>query len=270
MNKYPIGFSAKVEEDNNGIAVCDESVKMPRKSVVEVYFPQRCASWSYYNDSFDLKVGDLVYVDGMLEGCRGRVTDVNYSFKIKLSEYKRVIGVADTDVKGDLNIIGTHIISFDRNVIPFSKVLTWFKTPESEEEYACGDDDTNSFSLEDLSGMGVSSAIAERGYNYYMQNKVAFIEVDGSQGHAIVQGRENYEVEFNYKNGEISNIKCSCFCSYSCKHEFAAMLQLNETLDEILKNYEASYNGYFSAVSKDVFMNTVMNKKVSGKISIGG
>ena len=29
-------------------------------------------------------------------GLRGRVTAVNYSFKIKLSDYKRVVAVADT------------------------------------------------------------------------------------------------------------------------------------------------------------------------------
>lgn len=47
--------------------------------------------WAYYNDSFDLKVGDFVYVEGKLEGYRGQVTEVNYSFKIKPSDYKKVI-----------------------------------------------------------------------------------------------------------------------------------------------------------------------------------
>ena len=59
----------------------------PKKSVVQVYFPSRGMNLAYYNDSFDLKVGDLVYVDGKLEGHRGQVTEVNYSFKIKLSDY---------------------------------------------------------------------------------------------------------------------------------------------------------------------------------------
>ena len=80
----------------------------------------------YYNDSFDLKVGDFVYVEGKLEGYRGQVTEVNYSFKIKLSDYKKVIAVIDTNVKGDFYLAGSHVVSFDRNAIPFSKNAEYF------------------------------------------------------------------------------------------------------------------------------------------------
>ena len=117
--------------------------------------------------------------------------------------------------------------------------------------------------------MKISPDAADRGHNYYIENKVGFVEIDGTYGHAIVEGSENYEIEFDYCDGEISNLKCSCFCSGACKHEFAAMLQLRETLELITENYEDKYNGYFAIISKGVFMNTVMNKKVSGKISLG-
>ena len=70
-------------------------------------------------------------------------------------------------------------------------------------------------------------------------------------------------------DGKISALACDCFCGDNCKHEFAAMLQLKESLELITENYEDEYNGYFAIISKDVFMNTVMNKKVSGKISLG-
>ena len=33
-----------------------------RKPVVDVYFPDRHITCAYYNDKFDLKVGDLVFV----------------------------------------------------------------------------------------------------------------------------------------------------------------------------------------------------------------
>ena len=271
MKKYPIGFNTKLDDEskiNVPMEVC-KGVIEPKQSVVQVYFPHRGMGWAYYNDSFDLKVGDFVYVEGKLEGCRGQVTEVNYSFKIKLSEYKKVIAVIDTNVRGDLYLAGSHVVSFDKNAIHFSKVLTWFKAPENEEEYVCGNDDTNTFTLEDLSKMKISHDAANRGHDYYMENRVAYIEVDGTRGHAVVEGSENYEIEFNYVNGEISNLKCSCFCSGACKHEFAAMLQLKETLELITKNYEKEYNDYFAVISKGVFMNTVMNKKVSGKISLG-
>ena len=45
------------------------------------------------------------------------------------------------------------------------------------------------------------------------------------------------------------------------------MLQFKESLELIIENYE--YKGYFAIISKGVFMNTVMNKKISGNISMG-
>lgn len=65
-----------------------KEVSIIKKSVVEVFFPARHLTCSYYNDIFNLKHGDIVYVEGKLEGLRGRVVDINYNFKIKLSDYK--------------------------------------------------------------------------------------------------------------------------------------------------------------------------------------
>ena len=271
MKKYPIGFNTRIKEEtelNIPMEVC-QGVIEPKKSVVQVYFPSRGMNLAYYNDSFDLKVGDLVYVDGKLEGHRGQVTEVNYSFKIKLSDYKKVIAVIDTNVKGDLYFAGSHLVSFDRNTIPFDKVKTWFKAPEGDEEYATSNDSTKKFPLDDLTKMNISHDIADRGHDYYMENKVAYISIDRNHGYAIVEGSEPYEVEFDYYEGEISNLICSCFCSYTCKHEFAAMLQLRETLEFITKNYENERNDYFAAISKNIFMSIIMNKKESGKISLG-
>ena len=99
---FKIGFAA-----DRSVGKTDDSAytqvpvaTVPRKSVVQVKFPGRGASLAYYNDQFDLHPGDWVYVDGKLEGQQGRVTDVNYNFKIKVSDYKRVIAVVDTNVRG--------------------------------------------------------------------------------------------------------------------------------------------------------------------------
>ena len=62
----------------------------PRKSVVQVCFPETGRSLAYYNDRFDLKAGDRVYVSGKLEGVLGIVTSVNYNFRIRLSEYQKL------------------------------------------------------------------------------------------------------------------------------------------------------------------------------------
>ena len=271
MKKFTIGFNTGINDEpkkENPVTQQIESTE-PRKSLVQVYFPSRGMNLAYYNDKFDLKIGDLVYVDGKLEGLKGQVTEVNYSFKIKLSDYKKVIAIIDTNVKGDLYFSNLHIISFDRNTIPFEKIKTWFKAPEDDEEYVISNDNTQSFPLDDLSKMNVSHYIADRGHEYYMDNNVGYICIDKNHGYAIVEGSEPYEIEFDYDEGIISNLTCSCFCSYTCKHEFASMLQLRSTLEFITKNYENEYNDYFAAISKNIFMNFVMNKKESGKISLG-
>ncbi len=271
MKKYPIGFHAKTanNQENEAKNESVSAVTKLKKSVVHVYFPNKCIGYSYYNDSFDLKVGDSVYVEGKLEGCRGWVTEVNYSFKIKVADYKKVIAVVDTGVQGDFYLAGSHLVTFDERALPFSKSFLWFKAPENEQEYAGGDDETESFSLDELSMMKITHEEAERGHDYYTDNRVAYLELNNGHGHAVVEGyRGNYENSFYFTDNEISNLKCTCFCAGTCKHEFAAILQLKETLKLINECYEEMHNGYFAIISKEVFMNTVMNKRTSGKITL--
>ena len=242
----------------------------PVKSVVRVHFPARNMTLSYYNDAFDLKVGDLVYVEGKLEGLRGRVVDITYNFKIKLSDYKRVISVADTEVEGELFFAGSHFIAFDPAVIPYDKVLSWFKAPDQEGDvYASGNDDSG-FDLHDLSTMKISHDIAERGHDYYMENRVQYICLDGAKGRAIVEGTRSYELEFEYMNGEIRNLICDCFCSCPCKHAFAAMLQLRETLDFIKENNPDCFarSNYFAALSKTVFFSMAVDSRKVGSFTL--
>ena len=269
--KYKIGFASEGYEEMKKV-VCPEMGKavVPRKSVVQVWFADRGMKLAYYNDRFDLKVGDLVYVDGKLEGLRGRVTEVNYNFKIKLSDYKQVVAVADTEVHGEFFAAGSHFVTFDPATLPREQAILWFKAPNDEEdEFASGSDDT-AFPLDDLKQMKVSAAIAERGHEYYLNNKVRYICVDGSRGYAIVEGSEAYEVEFTYHGGEISDLTCSCFCAYPCKHEFAAMLQLKESFEKIEKNYAEQYahTGYFAAIDKGVLFDLAIAGKDNGSITL--
>ena len=265
-----IGFAAHSDEkpvESEPVAV-SSTTTTPKKSVARIHFPARNMTLSYYNDAFDLQRGDIVYVDGKLEGLRGRVVDIAYNFKIKLSDYKRVISVADTHVKGEFHFAGSHFVTFDRTALPYEKIITWFKAPEKEGEvYASGSDEA-SFRLDDLSTMKISGSIAERGHDYYIENKVSYLCLDGPHGRAIVEGSQAYELEFEYSKGEIRNLTCSCFCSYPCKHEFAAMLQLKETLDMIGKNYSKRYEeaGYFAVVSKGTLLRFAVDGKDKGSI----
>lgn len=200
---------------------------IPRRSVVQVYFAANHRSLAYYNDRFDLKPGDLVFVDGKLAGQRGRVTQVNYSFKIRLSDYKRVISVADIAVDGLFYAAASHLVTFDRGVLPACQAAGWFLPPaDPEEEFASGADD-EAFSLDEL---WASDAMFQRGYDYYKRGLVRYISLDGRAGYALVEGTAPYEVEFAWENGEISRLVCSCFCSGCCKHQAAVMLQLQDLL----------------------------------------
>ena len=269
---FKIGFASELNEKKPAetTRTIPQCTIVPRKSVVQIYFPDRHMTLAYDNDRFDLYPGDMVYVDGKLEGLLGRVTDVNYNFKIKVSDYKKVIALVDTTVHGQFFMAGSHFVSFEREALPCSKVALWFKAPANEDdEFVCGSDDTV-FDLDDLSGVNISKEVAERGHKYYIENKVRYISVDNGKGYAIVEGHEAYEVEFKYNSGQISELVCSCFCSCSCKHEFAAMLQLKETLELIEQNYADEYEqtGYFAAVNKGTLFSFAISGKDYGSITL--
>lgn len=248
------GFGADAHETKKMIPAQEthRQTIVPRKSLVQVRFPGKGMALTYFNDLFDLKVGDLVYVDGKLEGQLGHVVDISYNFKIKISDYRKVVAVVDTKVHGQFHMAGSHFVTFDPVALPAARISMWFKAPAKEDEEFVSSTDDSSFHLEDLKGMNAAAAIAERGHNYYIENKVRYICLDGAKGLAIVEGSESYTVEFEYHDGEISHLICECPCSYTCKHEFAAMLQLRETLEMIERHYSAEYErtGYFAAIHK--------------------
>lgn len=248
---------------------CNSDEKVGHPSLVSVYFPCRDREWVYYNDQFELNCGDLVYVDGKLEGKVGRVRKVSYQFKIKLSDYKRVVAVVDTTIRGRLYIEGSHFVAFDREVLPSCKVLSWFTTStvaEHEDYIYSRDDGDNGFALQKMEQMKVSSEIAHRGHQYYVENKVYYICLDGTHGYAIVGGSDIYEVEFEYQAGMIRNLFCSCYCNYDCKHEVAAMYQLNEIMEWIQEHYADEYkkSGYFAAVYKGALFTFAIDGKRTG------
>ena len=266
--KFPIGFSFHDDSKKVEMEPLVPQTVIPVKCMVQVFFPERHQTLTYFNDQFDLKQGDFVFVDGKLENERGIVRSISKNFKIKVADYKRVIGVADTNVSGQLHMAGSHFVSFDPAVIPYEKIRSWFLPPvKAEDEYESGNDDT-SFSLDKLEEMGATYTIFERGRDYYAEDRVAYISIDAGHGRAIVVGENPYEIEFDYADRQILNLICSCPCGYTCKHEVAAMLQLKDTLEKIEKNYAELHHDYFAAVEKHTLFRFVLQFKQTGSITL--
>lgn len=250
--KYPIGFCVQgsAPEAVPAPAAPAETAAVP--SVVRVFFPERGQAYSYYNDRFDLHDGDLVYVSGKLARQRGQVVAVDYNFRIRLADYERVIGAADRNVRGTFYALGAHLVTLEPNVLPFRQVRGWFLPPEADEEYAVGHGPGPVYALEQLS---IPAGVAEKGHAYYMENRVIYLSVDGTAGHAIVSGTVPYEITFTYADGSVSALTCGCYETGLCKHGAAVLLQLRETLEKIHEHWPDALaeDGYFAAVSKSAF-----------------
>lgn len=270
--KFKIGFTTEKEEKAEPVVTVIPTIKHEAvKSLVQVKFSSKNVPLTYYNDKFDLKKGDLVYVDGKLEGQRGTVVEVEYNFKIKQSEYKRVIALVDTEIHGQFFMASSHFVTFAPTTLPKEQIAIWFKAPNAdEEEYVTNFGDDTSFSLSNLQEFLISHEIADRGFDYYCEGRVRYISIDGTKGYAIVEGTESYEVEFTYDDGQISHIICSCPCGYHCKHEFATLLELREMLEIIKKNYSDKYeeSGYFAAICKATLFKYSIYSKDNGSIII--
>lgn len=265
---FKIGFCDEEKAETAPSAVPAEAPRLgePRRSVVRVAFPDSPVLLDYYNDLFDLHRGDLVFVSGKKQGTRGRVIEVSYNFKIRLSAYERVVALVDSEVHGEFFSAGSHFVSFDPAALPREKAIGWFRCPDGEDDDFVSGSDDSSFPLADLSEMEISPKIAERGHDYYTEDRVEYLSLNGEQGYAIVMGSQPYEVEFEYSDGMIRRLLCTCPCSYNCKHEFAVMLQLRETLELIGQHYAERYDasGCFAAVLKRTLFSVAIDGKESG------
>lgn len=242
----------------------------PVKSIAQVYFPANNRTLSYYNDLFDLQAGDIVFVEGKFEGLRGRVVSVSHAFKIKLSDYKRVISRADTHISGEFAAAGSHFITFAPDALPYEKALSWYKAPRKPEDEYITNSNSQRYALNDLKNLPIQAETADRGIDYYHENKVRYLCLSGGRGRAIVEGTRAYEVEFIYDQEGVGGLLCDCYCSGLCKHAFAALLQLRETLEATAKINGACKETpvYFASVSKAALFLHALSDKSEGRIII--
>ena len=245
--------------------------RSPQHFAVRQYKKYKLASGfacSYYNDKFDLKKGDGVYVDGKLEGLLGFITEVSYCFKIRLSEYKRVIYRVDTEIRGKLYLLGDFFAAFDEDVIPKEKILPWFVRPDNEDDVA------RSY------GEGTEAELSDSEFtcdNLPLSNVIPYFCIDKSAVSAVVNmsnGRcyGTNEVEFTFDNVKARNMTCSCYEVGLCIHESTAVSALNGILAEIEKNKEFAemYNkrGYIALIDKNSVIENTVNSNKTGCIEL--
>lgn len=265
--KHPIGFCAQASAPEAAPAPAAPAETAAVPSVVRVFFPACNQDYSYYNDRFDLHEGDLVFVSGKLARQRGQVVAVDYNFRIRLADYERVIGAADTAVHGTFFALGTHLVTLEPGVLPFRQVRGWFLPPEADGEYAVGHGPGPVYALDALAQLSIPAGVAEKGHAYYMENRVVYLSVDDTAGRAIVNGTVPYEITFTYADGTVSALTCGCYETALCKHGAAVLLQLRETLEKIHEHWPEALteDGYFAAVSKSTlsFFTTSSSKPAS-------
>jgi len=242
-----------------------QHVNTPKNSVVRIYFSQKHISCSYFNDRFDLKCGDIVYVEGKLEGVRGYVEEVNYNFKINPSDYKKVIAQASTRVCGKFFIADSRYVTFDKEALPYESVLLWFKAPLSEgEEYVYGYDDTVVNIEEFYDDAGYAPTPPD---NY---PEIKYICFDGVKCRAIVGDSHFFEVEFEYSDDKIKHLICTGYCEKYCRHKKAAIIALKAILKWVSSNYSSEYlkSNYFAAMDRYTFVDNVFQNKSLGEFTL--
>lgn len=231
---HMIGFSISNKENKKEKTeiIKPEIVKeQPVRSVVTVHFING-REYPYYNDMFDLKVGDIVYVDGKLAGIPGRVTEVTTKFKVSLDFYKRVLSKLNLDFHGEFKNTACFVACTDPDVLDIEQVKSWYFPPrEEKEEFFIGDGYTvpldNMLDCEDSDGDEFDDAI-----DIFNERKVKFVTVKNGKGYAIVKRNKPHLVEFEYKNGVISNLLCDCIKPGLCDHSLAVCI----AMDILIKN----------------------------------
>ncbi len=263
MNK--IGFNIKNEKEIEATAPKYEpKEEAPIRSVATVRF-QDGREYPYYNDKFNLKVGDNVFVDGKLYGKLGVVVGVTTKFKISRNIYKDVIAKLDFNISASFKKCNDYMIAKGNNIISKEQLLTWFVPPvmdENEYEYEYAESD------EFILGDGYSSKIGEiecdndtafEAIKALENGKLKAVLVNNGVGIAVVQSHKTHIVDFELDGNEIKNIYCDCIDPNFCKHS----AELCILLSSFVENKFIQTDDSFFAVNHEWFFKIIENKEIS-------
>ncbi len=226
------------------------------RSLVSVRFDGKDRALTYYNDRFDLKEGDRVFVSGKLEGKPGVIESVTTRFRIRLSDYERVLSLAQTPIAGTYSHKGSMMLSYDPAALPPEEYRKWILPPkddaDSSGEIVFGDGyEIDLKSPGDAEGFDPD--VMERALGYLREDRVGYVSVRSGTGRAYVRGSRWYEVDFFLKNGIISEAYCDCPFPGLCKHLLAVTVLLG-ALDH---HGEIDLEKDFVMIEADQFWNMI-------------
>ena len=124
-------------------------------------------------------------------------------FRAKLSDYERVIALAQTPVHGTYKPVADKMLSYDGNALSPEAFRAWVLPPaepseDPDDEVFYGDgfviplDDPHN--AED-----VDHVIFERALEYCRSGKIGYVSVRNGVGRAYVEGNQWYELEFRLR-----------------------------------------------------------------------
>lgn len=117
-----------------------------------------------------LKAGDRVFVTGKLEGEVGIVESVTTKFRIRLSDFQKVVSLAQTPINGTYLPRRNMMLSYDADALSPEDFRQWILPPqeepgEGEDEVIFGDG--YEIPLNDLSAAeGFDGKILDRAIGY--------------------------------------------------------------------------------------------------------
>lgn len=210
----------------------------PVKSLVKIRFHSHSIELAYYNDHFDLQIGDVVYVSGKKAGEAGVVTSVTTKFRIHTSDYEKVLAKLDLTFHGSFTRVQDKMVCFDIAIQP-DQFASWVTPPVEKQKADAEPDEVISgegyrIDLNDIGSCeDLTEAIYHRAVDYCAEGNVKYLYLQNGTGVAFVEGNKWYRVDFHYgSDGVITDLFCDCPYSNLCKHEVAVALTLRMLLKQ--------------------------------------
>lgn len=222
-------------------------------SKVKVAFAGANRLYTYFNDEFDLRSGDVVYVEGKMWKRPGQVREVCPADPAEKDAFNKVLQGVNLKVHGTYYSYGPYMFSFEGEAIDFAQFRSWV-SPPLEEDVAR---EQTSFDLK-LDELGSYDWIPESalsgGMRHFKEESVQYLAVIDGKGFALVKEGQWHSITFDYDGRRMYNMVCRRDHGFFSACDAAVCLTLRALLDLFDKEFFDQFDGRnFTAVNRQVF-----------------